>query len=273
MDSLSRKLTKSIHAEFHSLISDRHLPEDLIADFVVLSESALWKHQMLGHSGVSKSKNRRDGPPPSILPGSVIEARIISHILSIHCILLQVGRDQLDEPPPPDAVESDLAQRITAVFRRTLPALRIASKWLRANFDLVLKFSEETSKSTAMRRPGGQLEVTEESFVMSEFWTTYTNFTRMLHHSFPMHRLPRVQGQLEEDVRMKGFLPLKDLLDERETTSRIDNGTSIPAAAENQVHPNVLQLMRIRDILNDAESLVRVKVSSIFFRISLIIRY
>jgi protein SMG7 len=62
---------------------------------------------------------------------------MIDHLLDLHGALLEVGEDELRDLPPIDSID-DLAQRITATFRRTLPALRIASKWLRANFKYVV---------------------------------------------------------------------------------------------------------------------------------------
>lgn len=263
MDSLYRKLVKSIHGEFRSLVSGRNLPEDLISDFVVLSEAALWRHQTSGEPAPrSKQKGKQDAPIPTLLSPDVVRRRIISHILSIHSILLQVGVEQLEEPLPPDVANGDLAQHITAVFRRTLPALRIASKWLKANFHVVLQFSAETSAAQVSPRKHGDTH--EVSFSMTRFWTTFTKFIRLLSQAFPLDRLPPVRGVLEEDVRMRGFLPLNDLLDERQVSGQ--PGEHL-APMENQVHPNVLQLMRICDLLADAHALVEINVSILIIQL------
>ena len=57
---------------------------------------------------------------------------------------MQIGEKELAEKPEDsiqDNLSRDLAQRITAIFRRTLPALRIASKWLRSNISYIEIFS------------------------------------------------------------------------------------------------------------------------------------
>ncbi|KAJ7594373.1 hypothetical protein C8J56DRAFT_745711, partial [Mycena floridula] len=231
-DVVARKLMKSTNDEFFDLVSYRHMPEDLISSFIVLSQSALWKHLMIQDPPGSRKKGSSDSAQ-TILSASVIEARIFEYILALHTSLLEVGIDQLKEPPPVDAAENDLAQRITAVFRRTLPALRIASKWLLANYDYVMRDLASDVSSTGP--------------ILSTFWKAYADFLRALSRAFPVDRLPSMTGALDEDVEMRGFLPLRDMMGG-------NSGSRLPAG---QHHPNVLQLMRIGDLFNDAMAIVK----------------
>ena len=80
---------------------------------------------------------RNDSSPIPAGTPAIVEWSMLDHLLDFHGALLEVGEDELRDLPPIDSID-DLAQRITATFRRTLPALRIASKWLRANFKYVV---------------------------------------------------------------------------------------------------------------------------------------
>src|SRR5713101_7267335 len=119
MDSTLPKHDESVVKEFSELVSDRALSIDTITKVVIAAHGALWK-QRKARSSANVS----------------MEPRIAGHVLALHRALLQSGITELDEASK--IVEEDLAMRITATFRRTLPALRIASKWLRGNLDYVL---------------------------------------------------------------------------------------------------------------------------------------
>jgi hypothetical protein len=67
---------------------------------------------------------------------------------------------------------------------------------------------------------------------------------------------------LEEDVDMRGFLPLKKLMVGEEKGEVESKGEGNKAAA--QVHPNEEQLMRIADLLNDAKLLTEFEVRKHF---------
>lgn len=263
-DNLSRKLMKSLHEEFYSLVSDRHIPEGLISDFIILSQSALWKHRMVQDPPVTGQSTDKAG---HTLSPTVTEARIFSHVLALHQALLEVGLDQLKEPPPLDAAENDLAQRITAVFRRTLPALRIASKWLLANFSYVAQGADglnTTGGFTTNEKARKDSLITAESIGIPGFWKAYANFMRALSRAFPSDRLPAMDGLLDEDVEMRGFLPLRSMMGQLPRTVSEDEAntvTSLSMQRQDQAHPNVLQLMRIADLLDDAKKLVNMEVS------------
>lgn len=234
LDSKARKLSNTVYNEFYALVSDRQLPEDLIIDFIVLSQSALWKQRMVQEPVVANTN--ASSPPPAL-----IESRMLAHVLALHKCLLETGIDQLKEPPPPDAAENDLAQSITAIFRRTLPALRIASKWLIANY------------SYLMAHAAADLKDAED---INVFWETFAHFARALSRAFPAKKLPSMAGPLDEDIEMRGFLPLQNMMEEDQAIS----------PKQDQVHPNVLQLMRISDLLKDSTALVKMEVCPEFQR-------
>jgi hypothetical protein len=249
MEAISPKHAEGVLKDFESLVSERILPIDTIAKVIVLAQGALWKHHTI-----------RD---PAFPTTAAVESHIATHILGLHRVLLEIGLKQLAESPPQDAAENDLAQRITATFRRMLPALRIAGKWLRANFKYVVqgqqsvttKTTEDTiSNKQEKRKSGPSLAIAGAPL----FWESYAQFTSALYHSFPEGRLPDLTSPLEEDVDMKGFLPLKELMVGEERGGTESKGDRNKAAM--QVHPNEEQLMRIADLLSDAKILIEFKV-------------
>ncbi|KAK0451838.1 hypothetical protein EV421DRAFT_2031552 [Armillaria borealis] len=236
MDSLTRKQSKEIYTEVAELVAGRHLPEEFIRKLFVTAHGALWKHRMFRDSPASVATRRTaDSPLPSTLSPAAVEVRILCHVLLLHRALLEVGIEELKVPLPDDVEQTDLAQRITANFRRTLPALRMASKWLRGNYTYVIEKGKEFR---------------DDSSEIAEFWSIFAKFTGALSQAFPVDRLPALTFGLEEDVELQGFLPLKMAVVKRHTE------------AEEQVHPNVEQLMRISDLLMDAQFLADEEASA-----------
>ncbi|KAK0498856.1 hypothetical protein EDD18DRAFT_1250276 [Armillaria luteobubalina] len=228
MDSLTRRQSKEIYTEVAELVAGRHLPEELIRKLFVTAHGALWKHRMFRDSPASVATRRTtDSPLPTLSPAA-IEVRILCHVLLLHRALLEVGIEELKDPLPDDVEQTDLAQRITASFRRTLPALRMASKWLRGNYTHVIEKGKEFGDDT------GEI---------AEFWSVFAKFTGALSRAFPVDRLPVLTSGLEEDIELQGFLPLKMAVVEHHMEMK------------EQVHPNVEQLMRISDLLMDAQFL------------------
>ncbi|KAF9260750.1 hypothetical protein L218DRAFT_572149 [Marasmius fiardii PR-910] len=281
-DTLTIKQAQGVCADLYSLVSERHLPEDFIIQVIVLSQAALWKQRMIRESSKANKNNndrRSDTTAPGTIPSSVVEARLFTHLLSLHRALLEVGIEQLKEPAPigPDG---DLAQRIMVEFRRTLPALRIASKWLLANFKFVMQDPESLGTKNGKNRghkrglskPNGLISPTSTETI--EFWEKYSEFLRVLSRAFPINKLPDLTFALSEDTELRGFLPLKGTLDRKKGKERKeDNGSDVSAGAdevgnqdcpteEKEVHPNDVQLMRIKDLLNDAKKIVDMQVST-----------
>jgi hypothetical protein len=178
----------------------------------------------------------------------------LKHVLAIHQSLLEIGADELDLPPE-DAAENDLAQRITAAFRRTLPALRVASKWLLANLKYVAHATPPAGSSQVEEIPG--------VFVsgMPVFWRHFLRFYNALYKLFPIEKLPSLLSPLEEDVDLRGFLPLRNLMIGNtpmivDADARREDGlAAVGPQGRESAHPNEEQLMRISDLLKDVKNL------------------
>ncbi|KAJ8082176.1 hypothetical protein PM082_008023 [Marasmius tenuissimus] len=264
-DSFVIKQAQEVFTEFYFLVSERFLPEDFIIKVTILPQAALWKFRMVRDSPkVHKNGDKEsDAPAPGSLPNTVTEARLFTHVLSLYRALLEVGIEQLKEPAPvgPDG---DLSQRIMVEFRRALPALRIASKWLLANFKLVMQdpesFGTRSGKGSkrAQRKSDGQ--ISPSSVQTIEFWEKYAEFLRVLSRAFPSSKLPDLTFALSEDIEMRGFLPLKGMLDAKVEDEPKNHGSGVTEGEapteEKEVHPNVVQLMRIKDLLDDAKKIV-----------------
>lgn len=221
MDSTLPKHDENVVKEFSELVSDRALSIDTITKVVIAAQGALWKQRK-----VSTSANVS------------MESRIANHVLALHRALLQSGIAELDEAAK--IVEEDLAMRITATFRRTLPALRIASKWLRANLEYVLGDTRRNTKD-----PGRSIAIGD----ISAFWETYASFSTRIVLVFPPTSLPMLKGPLEEDVDSRGYLPLGGMLVQDTFLVGLEG---VDLRTPEQVHPNEEQLMRIWDIGHDA---------------------
>jgi protein SMG7 len=262
MNSISPKHSENAFNDFYVLVSDRHLPIDMISSSIVLSQGALWKHRMI-RDNTANHHARDDSSPIPTGTSKIVEWAMLDHLLDLHYALLEVGKDELKDPPPMDGVD-DLAQRISATFRRTLPALRIASKWLRANFKYVIQDQEfacfqQTEKGKGSeRKTKAANKISAHSTKTLQFWKTYAQFSLALSLAFPANKLPSLSAPLEEDIEMRGFSPLRNLMGE----SKISNEKLSDGAGQSreQVHPNVEQLMRIADLLDDAKVLVGMEV-------------
>ncbi len=221
MDSIAPKHDEAVVKEFSELVSDRVLSIDTISKVIIAAQGALWKHRKV-----------------SVSASVSMESRIASHVLALHRALLRCGITELDEAAK--IVEDDLAMRITATFRRTLPALRIASRWLRVNLDYVLG---DTRKNISNAERGSVISD------ISKFWEAYTSFATRIVLVFPPTSLPKLKSSLEEDFDTRGYLPLGGMLAQEVTSTELE-GQDLRALE--QVHPNEEQLMRIWDIGHDA---------------------
>lgn len=188
--------------------------------------------------------------------GLANELRIFNHIVHLLHTLFQIGIVQLSDAVnfPEPAIngtnhskegQPDLAQNITAVFRRTLPALRIGTKWFNAHLDYV---------SEVVAKFGRDPETSVEA-LMSNFWFTCDDFVTSLGKIFPLGRLPKMEVTLEEDIEVNGFEPLRKVMND--VTTGVDNETAL---TQSQMHPNEEQLMRIGDLLLDMKLLTRSRV-------------
>lgn len=272
-DTLAGEVTSS----FEFLVSERALPIELVTRIIVLSQGALWKHRMIRettsprspHSrSHSHSKSSGEGHEDGAAANSIsidqsscaVESRLLMHILALHRVLLEIGTAQLATPPQADVSANDLAQRITATFRRTLPALRVASKWLVGNLPYVLRVNSVTRSGEGSDGMSDEVRVED----MSVFWVRFAEFYTALRRVFPTERLPRLGVSLDEDVDLRGFLPLRGKMGVHDVDTTDSEMSEVTAE---KVHPNEEQLMRIYDLVKDAQGLADTEVRTALFQV------
>ncbi|KAF9523815.1 hypothetical protein CPB83DRAFT_898487 [Crepidotus variabilis] len=260
MRAILPKHNDKVAKSFYTLVSQRHLPDNMILSTIVLSQGALWKHKIIRDTQSSHPSRQNDLSSAPLGTDVQIEWAIVDHLLDLYFSLLEVGKDELKDPPHTD-VSGDLAQIISATFRRTLTALRIASKWLRANFKYLARDREFLAFQKAEKLRGVEILKTEPTKMSGystktiRFWKAYAAFMLLLSQAFPDDNLPVFDGPLEEDLEVRGFLPLQGYMTESKKAG-------VNGVAE-QVHPNVEHLMRISDLLADAKSLAELEHSPI----------
>lgn len=248
------------------LLAERAVPAEVIVKTLVLAITCHWSLRM--KAVTDKSPERQDGLDQ--------EGAALWYLFNVAGVMLDVAdqevRDGLGEERVADLKRSaqdpandhqrdltdgdqDLSQTsythfypyITAVLRRLLPALRIFLKWLKANASLL----------------NNQMIAQQE-----EFWTTYAAFLRHLEALFPLKQLPELQGLLEEDFDMRGFVPLKRAMgfmtsggDGGEAKFPTDSQPVDSGDMDSAAHPNEEQLMRIADLICDGRLVSKFVVS------------
>ncbi|CAE6366101.1 unnamed protein product [Rhizoctonia solani] len=247
--------TQNVLASFASLVVRRLLPAATIVQVFAITLGALWRVRMFnGHTpertrtkpkGNEREDEREDNVP--------LETRIVAHLIALYTVLLEIGAREIQEGVgEAGEMQGDegqrsekLAQRITGTFRRTLPALRIANKWIKASVRYLQQYPLEEAHEFDATSPSLPNTIRPS---LASFWRAWSRFDARLSEAFPLDLLPRVTVDLEEDIDMKGFSPLKwgsggvdsdrGTIDENEAAS---------------VHPNEEQLMRIGDLIVDAK--------------------
>lgn len=227
-------LAEKVAVEYEKLVTELVIPADIISKVIILSQGALWKHRMI----------RQPSERVKLRSPLQVETRIVSHLLALHRALLGIAAVEVKEKPEEDAPKGDLAQRITAKFRRMLPALRMSGKWVRGNLRYLSQArrpgepppsapapppqSQSTEAATggeSVRSPkgkgrdGGRREAkpprpphSVEIYLLPSFWKAYVGFVNALTETFPVDDLPKLVAPLEEDVDVLGFLPLKKFM-------------------------------------------------------------
>ncbi|KAG0648521.1 smg-7, partial [Hyphodiscus hymeniophilus] len=159
-------------------------------------------------------------------------------------ILLQVLLPELDDPVtgedlpnPSNENQSNRArEKITAIARRILPALRQYNTWLVSEARILVA-----------NHPGST------SVYIREFWKMYADVTTALATYFPVNELPNLDYLLEEDQTTVGFKPFRDPSVERQANLYIDEEGLVKARCTDpgveRSHPNVEMKARVRDIL------------------------
>lgn len=223
-----------------------------------------------------------------------LEPHILLHVLSFYRILLTIGSSETNELlASNDASQSNdptpLAQNISAVLRRTLPALRILGKWIMGQLEYITRVGTRVeTKERKTTAQGSQREsldheaqdptaAADESMDLSSvssaqfaheleaFWSAYADFGNSMMLAFPLEELPSaVEGGvwLEEDVDLLGFAPLRRGMKEGVgAADAVGQGGEI-ARVGKDVHPNEEQLMRIQELQVDAALVAEAEVSS-----------
>ncbi|KAG9127065.1 hypothetical protein FRC07_000786 [Ceratobasidium sp. 392] len=250
--------THNVLASFASLTDRRLLPAATLVQVLVLVLGALWKVRMFrdgdkpGAKSAKEKGKARDDSKLEVETSS--ETRIVAHILALCTVLLELGTKEIEEgvreatESVDDAALSErLAQRITGTFRRTLPALRIASKWVKSNVEYIQRHATPASESKPSSDPASSNPTRPDT---ASFWLAWARFSTQLAAAFPLESLRDMTVTLEEDVDMKGFAPLK-----RGMSGEEPKADEVDAAS---VHPNEEQLMRIGDLIVDAKFIVNV---------------
>lgn len=236
--SAIEKVEEQFGAHLVNQLEARQLPSEAIVKSTAIIIGTHWQ----ARQGAFLTPAGRDDPKAAErrLEAEIIALRLL---LNTYNQLLSVGASQVEEALQTrasesaidiDDVEEKLHLHISAILRRLLPALRIFSKWLKLNLDYI----------TRIQRSGVLAEV------ISRFWETYTRLVIALATLFPIDHLPNLSQPLEEDVDMRGYIPLawgmvKGIGEEEQHDS----------------HPNEEQLMRIADLQVDAKLLAQVSVS------------
>lgn len=272
-----RDFAQHCHEMLSSLIVDKALAADTIVQIVVAAISSLWIRRLWRGTAA-----RAEGVNVNA------EQDILSHLIGVMNVLvkvacsetreaLQVAKGDADSESGRAESSSAMARNITAAFRRMLPALRIASKWLKSHVDYVQRSKNLPAKSESQEQESS--EVVEEattkqredlSEAVGEFWSQYVAFLNIVRFAFPFDQLPKLgtMGQsgmtslnFEEDRDMRGFVPMKKamLID-----AKFDALTD-SRQGEHQLHPNEEHLIRIADILIDAKVIAESDSSPIAF--------
>jgi hypothetical protein len=246
------KLHQSMLERFDTLMRARQLPSEMIVKTTAMVIGSHWNmrfNQSQGESDPKQAERRR-----------AVEAFSLAFLMSVFKTMIRVCADEAEEVLRNTALADDsalatdeddgedvtdgaaLAQRITAVVRRILPSLRITSRWLKSHLDYLARASTQSP---------------ELGHVISDFWQEYKRLMLAFARVFPLAQLPSLIDPLEEDLDMRGFLPLRRRAGADQAVD--DNAL---AASLHEVHPNEEQLMRISDLLVDVKLLIQTEYGS-----------
>lgn len=215
-----------------------------------------------------KSSSERPVDAPAS-PTVDLEPHILVHVLSFYRILLTIGSAETRELYTANSSaeeEIPLAQYISAVLRRTLPALRILSKWIMGQLEYIKRVEarvEMKERKEATPTEGGpQISSAQLHQTLEDFWTTFADFNNAIKLAFPLEDLPSAREGgvwLEEDVDLLGFAPLRRGM--KEGVAAADGTPAEVSTVGQEVHPNDEQLMRIAELQADAQLIANSGVS------------
>lgn len=271
-----KELFSTCQSLLSSVLIERALAADSIVQIVVASIASLWTRRLWRGETVKREE--------STLSSADAEQAILQHLLGVMTVFLQVSTSEtrealeaakrssngdLEEASDQSSV---LAKKITAVFRRMLPAMRISSKWIKSHVDYIERIRRPVIAEASV--DNDSLEANQEgkkelSSAIEVFWKQYVEFINIVRFAFPFDQLPKLGtvGQsgmtslnFEEDRDMRGFLPMKKamLIDAKVGKDGNDE-------AEALLHPNEEHLIRIADLLIDAKVIAETATSPISF--------
>ena len=244
ISSLAKLHLKTLNA-LEQQLQTRQLASESIVKIVVLAISTHW-HAL--NNAFSDAKE----PPDLHTRRQTAEAGAVSFLFGVFNKLLLVAHREIADPLHNAPGHSDAHPRgngeISAVLRRLLPSLRILSKWLKAHLDYIHRLSGPDTP-TLVRNS------------VDEFWIAYSDFARVLREVYPASELPELTHRLDEDLDMRGFAPLAGGMSGKK-------GRGSPplspdkGSAEDPVHPNEEQLMRLADLQTDVSLVDQITVSA-----------
>lgn len=244
-------IRRSLLSLLASLLADRQLPAQSVAKLLAVAIGVHWHARAQvsltppangqNDAAIAKDmdKKRRSEVLAIDLVFSVLNT--VMGVASSELVQSLAGHGQngMADSAIVDADDEAAFNRISAVVRRLLPTLRIMSKWIKVNLDYLdrLRSIPETASIQ----------------VVSEFWTSYREFAANLVGLFPIESLPRLGASLEEDVDMRGFIPV--------ARGFVTKSPPSNKQVEQPTHPDEEQLMRIGDILGDVQLVIQTEVS------------
>ncbi|WVQ93930.1 hypothetical protein IAU59_001008 [Kwoniella sp. CBS 9459] len=226
-------LQPSVLETLSALLKARRLSAEVIVKTMAI---------VIGSHYRARSTMGLEQAPKQIQRSLEAEKKALALLLGVFEVLMRVGAEEVEEARSTLGDESALAlegeeevgdqlpQFISAVLRRILPSLRIVSKWIKLNLEYL-------GRHTSLP-------------AFTSFWATYRRFIDAVGSVFPIDRLPSLPEPMEEDIDMRGFMPLQ-----RGITNGTSNGTGAldGAGMQGEVHPNEQQLMRLADLQVDAK--------------------
>ncbi|GAK68270.1 uncharacterized protein PAN0_059d6511 [Moesziomyces antarcticus] len=325
-------LSRCVLATFSTLVRARALRADQIVQFLVTALCASWTTRLWRSAPSSVSRDaprpssegsedphrprairserssRKRAPSPET--GRCVEFQVTAHVLGVFRELCAVDttetRKALEASKAAaaalgdDGAEASPIRNLTAVVRRTLPAMRIVTKWTKTHLEYMQRIEKRAREAVQQFGDADQevvrsgMEVRPDSEqpnahhtayvdtleAMDRCWSQYVDMINSLRYAFPFDALPNIGKVgavgaaalcLEEDSDMRGFAPTR-----KATQSTIPGGTTISvgmgeacanmeAVRPSQVHPNEEQLMRIADLMIDAKVIAESDASPIHF--------
>ena len=151
----------------------------------------------------------------------------------------------LDEVAVHDDNSNDGSEKLTAVVRRVLPALRHYSSWLRSSSSSLHKQTDETVVVH-----------------VREFWKRYAEALTVLTTTIDVENLPSVEYLLEEDLETVAFIPLSTGASADRYRQNNLTKPKIGDTGVQRLNPDQEMLARVRGLILDGIQIVVDDVSA-----------